>query len=1531
MDNVDTGSSSSGQDTPQYLSMGVDFWGFLKKEVGDLEGITTLAHELIQNADDAKDEQGNLAAKKIIFDITDEALLVSNDATFREDDFNRIRRIASGEKRSEQGARPTGAFGIGFLSVYQITDHPEILSAGRHWLFKPEEPENKRIEVTPDTSLNGTLFRFPWALDDSLIRRKLGKPPVSRDSLDKWTTELKERLPRAILFLKSLNTIELGRNGQPVMQVNRYTKENQLRIEPDGGSWRIIKGSFSNEARALRERHRLYLNNNRAEDVQIAIPDFQLKDGLLFATLPTEQSTGLPFHINADFFPDSDRKSIAFGEDHLSDWNRAAIQAAAEALKKNLESLRLGLQQDHKTFWFMLERLEQVCRESNEDERYPVGAFWETIVGELKSLPVIYTINGKWHKPAETRIASGMEQAIPVFTALGIEIVHQDLQRYHNILTSAEVGVQPVRPIDIFDALNRLGLVSRPADFNSLPKGYQSVEGLKEIWKALEVVLGNLRGPANNTVINFIKLCALAPSTDGKISPFASVYRADNETQDIFRAIIPKTVFLADLAEEELSQLCPEFSPRKVIDELSRDLEGIDSAWQERKLDPKRLLMWLEKRKLVDNWFSDKDLISMLVDLPIFPSGGNLKPLKHLMLPGNFFDPIGLSEIVDMEKLHGLRDFLCGLGAKELTFVEYVKRYVRQAFSDASTNAETKRKLVKLMADHIGEIREDREVRNLLANVDLVECDNGCYKQPQQVYFRRPETEQLLKGLAHYVRLPDQRAENIIELYKWLGVALYPRAQDVVESIARLTRRYLPQSTNNSRQTIVTILEALGGWFKRLTPDKKAQYDALKRMAWLPAEGDHNKWYRPSDIFASYNKTMFESQAKFLDATIRVQQGANDLLEYLGVNLKPEASQVIGHLKKCALDNVDPPRGIYSHLNNLQPIELEELRETACLRVRGKYLRPDQVIWGSHPFGRFRVELDASFNQYGDLLIALGVKRAPDYTDAIKVLQEIQAQVGDNPLGEDRQIVLQCWKMLSDELLSNSISPEYLSETLSNVKCIPNQQGQLCTPASMFFEDRPGLVEKFPDLLRNNTIRKPEQAWHAMHAAGVQSISNVVIGDLIEPKEFQEDPWLKNRVKQREQSIKRIITSADSAGYDSTRCISLDALHFICADQLQIIWHLDALGLTRSKKPEPICAHLVRDKNTIYFSLSDSGEHPWTDLARELAIALALGADIGTISPGLSIILSAQQELEVVERLDALGISRIEMLPGQTPHEDTTIASFDEQPSMPQDDWTRQSEQQTVIPEHIPNAESKSTQEIEDLCQTSVSQDEESSPEAKPETFSKKLFEAQTVEPGPAQEAPVLLPIGGPKTEESAKRHTEQSIQIGRAGSYIPKVVFRWEPKPASKALSDEFKSMVHGDYTKRCQICGETFQTKNNDLQVYVVHIVEPSVDHRTNHFGDLASLCGLHYAQVKFGKWAFIDPNTDESVQDPERLEAVLLNAERKVDEMGHEYVAIPIRFFNVYQEWEPNPTPTIDEEIRYSIPHWKYLRALLVDGGD
>ena len=221
------------------------------------------------------------------------------------------------------------------------------------------------------------------------------------------------------------------------------------------------------------------------------------------------------------------------------------------------------------------------------------------------------------------------------------------------------------------------------------------------------------------------------------------------------------------------------------------------------------------------------------------------------------------------------------------------------------------------------------------------------------------------------------------------------------------------------------------------------------------------------------------------------------------------------------------------------------------------------------------------------------------------------------------------------------------------------------------------------------------------------------------------------------------------------------------------------------------------------------------------------------------------------------------------------------------------------------------------------------------EPFAKLFYRvtARTSSVGPAH--PVLLPEGGPFTEKSAKQHTQQSGQYGRSGVHSQKPATRWEPTEAAKALADEFKTMVHGDYGRRCQICGTTFKMKNGELQTFVVHVVEPRGDSRTNHLGDLMGLCGRHFALVRYGEWTWLNPKTGATFEDSEGLEGwehwqrFVLNAKgtdaEKTDSDGNTFIALPIRFWNVYEKWDAEPNP-IDKLVRYSKPHWKYLCELL-----
>ena len=226
---------------------------------------------------------------------------------------------------------------------------------------------------------------------------------------------------------------------------------------------------------------------------------------------------------------------------------------------------------------------------------------------------------------------------------------------------------------------------------------------------------------------------------------------------------------------------------------------------------------------------------------------------------------------------------------------------------------------------------------------------------------------------------------------------------------------------------------------------------------------------------------------------------------------------------------------------------------------------------------------------------------------------------------------------------------------------------------------------------------------------------------------------------------------------------------------------------------------------------------------------------------------------------------------------------------------------------------------------------DEAEPDKPEESFAKHFHRAQTPSPSLAPDNVSVLPPGGPNTAESAIRFTEKVRHASRTEKSRLKLVIASELGPQGKALAQEFREMVKGDYGQRCQICRRTFITTGGSWQVNVVHVVPPRVHGLANHFGDLLGLCGWHFNLLQYGEWALLDPTTNrpfeglDSSPAWQRMQESIISRIQDADEMGNPFVGFPVRFYNVYVDQDPEPV-TIEEQIRYSIPHWKFMCELM-----
>jgi sacsin len=260
--------------------------GIKFKEAGQYEPLTTrlrnilqqykegvaIFKEIIQNADDAR-------ASKVCFVVdwretsreqllTEElakcqgpALWAYNDAMFSEEDFENINKLA-GETKKEDLDK-VGRFGLGFNSVYHLTDVPSFLSGDHLVVFDPNMnhisklidgkmrsgglmlslTENRDVlsafpdQFSPYNQLfgcdmtgtgtfhfDGTLFRLPFRTNEQAKESEISNEPYTRDNVNNLIKSLKESAASLLLFtqnVKEVRVFEIRKDSNPKTSLGR--------------------------------------------------------------------------------------------------------------------------------------------------------------------------------------------------------------------------------------------------------------------------------------------------------------------------------------------------------------------------------------------------------------------------------------------------------------------------------------------------------------------------------------------------------------------------------------------------------------------------------------------------------------------------------------------------------------------------------------------------------------------------------------------------------------------------------------------------------------------------------------------------------------------------------------------------------------------------------------------------------------------------------------------------------------------------------------------------------------------------------------------------------------------------------------------------------------------------------------------------------------------------------------------------------------------------------------------------------------
>jgi len=288
-----------------------------------LESLDDAAHiipELLQNTDDV----GGDCTEAVVRLRDDELVIVNDGAGMSEAEVKALGEFAESTKRD---LSQIGHFGIGFKTVFSVTDRPHIDSGYVSLEYAKADPEIPRAAFEEsEPKFEGTRVRLPFSEDLSATR--LNEIHTQLDTID-----------RLLPFLNNLQTITVERGGETTVyervdvsdegsgRVTVHEYENMDDDTPtETWHYQLVTEALdvnSETVKALAKERDLDFEALADRDVDIEVElAFPIsdrgnpighEDSRLFCYFPTSRDTALPFDIQADFLLKSSREQIRPG------------------------------------------------------------------------------------------------------------------------------------------------------------------------------------------------------------------------------------------------------------------------------------------------------------------------------------------------------------------------------------------------------------------------------------------------------------------------------------------------------------------------------------------------------------------------------------------------------------------------------------------------------------------------------------------------------------------------------------------------------------------------------------------------------------------------------------------------------------------------------------------------------------------------------------------------------------------------------------------------------------------------------------------------------------------------------------------------------------------------------------------------------------------------------------------------------------------------------------------------------------------
>lgn len=1280
--------------------------GNIKSHLAGLQGYDVMALELIQNADDAK-------AESIIFDITDSGLLVINSGTFTycgdlhtrpcgsiasnnySCDYHRIADVGSGGKLSR--GDNIGRFGIGFVSTYQVTDHPEIRSSGVKLTLHPEKGE---WFIEPFAQPEGTTFFLPWADNPNTeARLALGVSHVSTAHIDQLVEDFQKVLRKSLLFLRHVRKAEVRRNGKLLLACDLERGDGSdliVSFRPSGEveQWHIMRVDAAESAARLYALHPRLESLGRGTKISIGLrvdPE-PLTEGLLYAFLPTEQSTGLPLHINADFFPESDRKAVIFaGHQHEQAWNEMLIDVAATELASDPEGL-LKMLGDVR-FWHIMARAFDLSKPSSHPTCFK--RFWEWMMSTASRARIALAQDGTVQVPSGVFFPDKALNPAQVraLQEVGGQVVAEDLRSFRTAV------IQLGAPILTFERL--VGLLVHAMSQQTpgaLQVGEDRLESFyRPLWGMINDLLPDATTPtpAAKTAIQRLQAIPFVV-TEGLYAVTISqsfVAPAALEAGKM-ASLLPRLAIASHhiLGFPKIARLIRMLELSAVVNHISSmcataPVEDVISIGQQKLRDLYSMFADLDHQGNVD-----AVVYQALRNLPIWLSSRGLIRATQALLPGNFTDPTGQADLLETAILSAsAREFVSSkLGVPTQTIEAFVQNVLPSFFNeDGPLDASKYARLISELANYPALVN-DESIRRLLGALPIVPTQDGNWSRPTKTYRRSDDLVRLL-GDSTSLWLDNSRMPNTRSVHSFInsiGLRRSPMAQHLVERMLFIAEKYLPNedAKRASSEAFYALCDRFEEWKEQ--PFFQDVINKLKKSTCFPVIGDDEDWYSANSLYAPYRAEAFSSQADVLDFRNMARLN-RDFLKKLNVALEPETSLVINHFRHCAAKNSPAPFTTYQILNERSKDEgsfISAMSGEPFIYIESQkaYVRSNQLFWMPQQLGRYAFTIPGNLEAFKPLFNAIGVKNAPEGRDYVDILLDIVGEYFEQSkpvTGVDRSVYEACLigVAASDEREEVGASD---IQRLQEAPTILNLTGQPAHPDEVLLQDSEWHAGFFNGELDRALCKPAPELWPFIEKVGVRRLSEsaeVALDFVDGPK--TEEPELANKLMERIDILARLLHDKPTTVRHKVRK-ALSELTAVSHEMVRIQASVLVGGDWVSAPSSAAHAFYDIDKRQLILA-RPVGDRSWAHVLNAIFHQLMpeeSGSEISKLTLSVRPLMSMPVEEAHRELTDA-GIPYLDTESGSGQIDDLTSSNLDDMGSTADHDYQPESKPDTVATE----------------------------------------------------------------------------------------------------------------------------------------------------------------------------------------------------------------------------------------------------------